>query len=346
MSSGQGPAEQLPLVAGPVYGIRSWRLAWRDDRPIMSGAFQDARWSPGTEPTRAYCAVAHHQAPAPDCGCGIYGIHPNRFSDWAHLSNGRSGERNNLVGIIEAWGRVELHDDGFRAEYARPYALVEIKSLGLCDPKQVAAALGIPNLHFRDPGELARYCCAHGLGLDPAVIAELVPAAEEFDIETGFTPPVGLPPPATPRPISPRALVERIGEWVAMAVLLVLGALFYGGIAIIAVSISTSILFGWPYSDEKRPIGIGKVLVDKKHCSLRASVRTTERLEVLVIRLTGRDSEGDVIANGTRKIRSLPKGRSTQKLGEVAPGVCRRLETVQARLISSQQGESPAAAQQ
>ena len=32
-------------------------------------------------------------------------------------------EPDEVFGVIEAWGRIEVHEDGFRAQFARPIAL-------------------------------------------------------------------------------------------------------------------------------------------------------------------------------------------------------------------------------
>ena len=44
------------------------------------------------------------------------------------LSGGAAGDSfpDQVVGIVEAWGRIELHEDGFRAQFARPHTLALI----------------------------------------------------------------------------------------------------------------------------------------------------------------------------------------------------------------------------
>ncbi|PTL58892.1 hypothetical protein C7Y72_04105 [Paraconexibacter algicola] len=55
-----------------------------------------------------------HVAPASDCSCGLYGSYelPARTRPGC------------VTGAIQAWGKVELHFSGFRAQHARPVALV------------------------------------------------------------------------------------------------------------------------------------------------------------------------------------------------------------------------------
>ena len=52
-----------------------------------------------------------------DCSCGIHAWHPRRASARRILRS-----RFDLPGIVEADGAVEVHEDGFRAQRARPYA--------------------------------------------------------------------------------------------------------------------------------------------------------------------------------------------------------------------------------
>ena len=112
-----------PDLAGPVVGFRAWRIVgdrilspyipctW--DGPILHAACFDANrrlqlgkgWL--TEP---------HDSPHPDCQCGIYAYH--RPGTQAYY-----GDFDWSEGVITAWGRIEAHRDGLRAEHARIEAL-------------------------------------------------------------------------------------------------------------------------------------------------------------------------------------------------------------------------------
>ena len=67
-----------------------------------------------------------HTAPEPTCQCGLYAHHPTLSRrhglqrGWAAITGALP---QGLIGIAEAWGSVELHATGFRAQYARPHAL-------------------------------------------------------------------------------------------------------------------------------------------------------------------------------------------------------------------------------
>lgn len=58
---------------------------------------------------------AAHRAPDPDCACGLYALHscPERVG----LGS------TSVFGAVLAWGHIEVHHNGFRAEHAEPVLL-------------------------------------------------------------------------------------------------------------------------------------------------------------------------------------------------------------------------------
>jgi hypothetical protein len=160
-----------------MYGLRTWRVRWSANRPILSGVFQSTAWAGGLEATRARCRGRgrnQHRAPDPNCRCGIYGMHPNQIGEWFEMTRRPFDWGPTVHGIVEAWGRVELHEDGFRAEFARPHAIVHVEGYGSWnDSREVAEALRIEHLSFEKVAEVAAYCESHGLGMDAATVAGL-----------------------------------------------------------------------------------------------------------------------------------------------------------------------------
>ena len=57
-----------------------------------------------------------HDSPHEHCQCGIYAYHVPGPRSWF-------GEAYWCEGVLSAWGRIVVHDDGFRAEHARVEAL-------------------------------------------------------------------------------------------------------------------------------------------------------------------------------------------------------------------------------
>ena len=109
-----------PLVPGPLYGLRTWRVVTQDGRERLSAPQRGTPWTLGEGWIEATCGE-DHPAPAADCGCGIHAWHPRRASARRILRS-----RFDLPGIVEADGAVEVHEEGFRAQRARPYAFVRL----------------------------------------------------------------------------------------------------------------------------------------------------------------------------------------------------------------------------
>ena len=126
---------QPTRVDGFVVGLRAWRL--QGYRLASAGVYDGAFWNIGD--TTARClweyfganwahptdAPPGHTSPHPLCACGLYAYHPDIPIEW------RAGARTWAVfGLVQAWGQLEVHEIGFRAQYARPVLLaVERESM-------------------------------------------------------------------------------------------------------------------------------------------------------------------------------------------------------------------------
>lgn len=133
---------ERPVFSECVIGYRSWRLA---DWVLAPVSYGDP-WRPGIN--RAVCKVddtalglysrmlgretttapARHKAPHQNCRCGLYAYH-----DLPANSEGV------VVGAVAAWGDLQVHCNGFRAEHAQIVALVEADGL-----TEVAELYGVP----------------------------------------------------------------------------------------------------------------------------------------------------------------------------------------------------------
>jgi hypothetical protein len=122
-----------PDLIQPIIGYRQWRvIAGADGAPTLhSGGIGGSPWEPGVnhaackltqlsesgayspKPSVTQSAERPHQAPGHDCACGLYGMHALREPEDPTLP----------TGAIQAWGRIEVHPGGFRAEYARVVVL-------------------------------------------------------------------------------------------------------------------------------------------------------------------------------------------------------------------------------
>jgi hypothetical protein len=138
-------------VVGKALGFRQWRID--GDRLASANTEAGQSWALGLN--RAACrrreyhdAVSRwwpempvlpdrdpHAAPDPGCDCGLYAFH-TPVEKWAATPVASvSGtalllgtveiavEQDFVVGAVAAWGRLQVHETGFRAEYAEPVVL-------------------------------------------------------------------------------------------------------------------------------------------------------------------------------------------------------------------------------
>jgi hypothetical protein len=112
-----------PDLIEPVVGFRAWRLG----SGRLLSPYIPCRWEGRTMHARCFDAnrtllrgegwlSAPHSSPHPDCQCGIYAYHRPGLRAYY-------GDFAWAEGIVAAWGRVEVHADGFRTEHARIEAL-------------------------------------------------------------------------------------------------------------------------------------------------------------------------------------------------------------------------------
>jgi hypothetical protein len=158
-----------PLVPGPLYGLRSWRVVADEQGERLAAPHQGTTWPTGGAWLQATCTVAAHAAPAADCDCGVHAWHPRPAAAKRALA-----ARREIAGVVEAGGAVEVHEDGFRAERARPHALVLAPGRNARLVRRLAHAYGAETIEVRRPDDLLAWCRERGLGLSEPVVAELL----------------------------------------------------------------------------------------------------------------------------------------------------------------------------
>ena len=158
-----------PLVPGPLYGLRTWIVVSEDGRERLRGLHQGGEWPAGDGWLEAACPHGEHHPPGRECKCGIHAWHPTRKNARRVLASPRE-----LAGVIEARGAVEVHEEGFRAERARPHALVVSRNRNGKLVRRLAELYDTQVIEVRRPDELLAWCRERGLGLDERVVAELL----------------------------------------------------------------------------------------------------------------------------------------------------------------------------
>ena len=84
------------------------------------------------------------------------------------------GSRFELPGIVQATGVIELQDDGFRAQRARPFALVVTPGRNAARARRLADRYAAQLVEVDGADDLVAWCRQRGLGLDPATVDGLL----------------------------------------------------------------------------------------------------------------------------------------------------------------------------
>lgn len=147
-------------VARPVVGFRRWIPASTGallsttealsggDPAVLAPQARHA-WARAGSQAQAWCSARERAGlcdAAAVCSCGLHAYTAPRH--WEHDGF--------VHGVIVAWGRIVVHQQGFRAQYARPVAFLESPADWLAP---IADRYGVPVL---SGSELVRYAGWHG----------------------------------------------------------------------------------------------------------------------------------------------------------------------------------------
>ena len=157
-----------PFVPSPLYGLRTWTATGAQGDERLAGPRQGTPWPTGGEWLEAECDRSH-VAPAPGCDCGIHAWHPGLHGARRVLMSWRE-----IPGVVEAEGAVELHEDGFRAERARPYVLFAGPHANVRLTRRLAHAYDVDVVGVDGAKAIVAWCRARGLGLAPDVVGGLL----------------------------------------------------------------------------------------------------------------------------------------------------------------------------
>ena len=160
-----------PLVPGPLYGLRTWRVVTHDGRERLSAPQRGTPWTLG----RGLAGGDVRRGP-PRPGRGLPAAASTPGTRGAPRPGGSCSSRFDLPGIVEADGAVEVHEEGFRAQRARPYAFVRLPGRNPFLIERLAAAYGAEVLDLRRAEELLAVCRERSLGLQEPVVEELLGA--------------------------------------------------------------------------------------------------------------------------------------------------------------------------
>ncbi len=255
---------ESPLYTETLLGVRAWNVSATTNWELLQG-YGDANWATDGEFTEAACDLkqvsrggAHQEkAPSGPCTCGLYAAHPFeaavRHHHLEHAFRGEFGVSefpgsrnhprvNRVFGVVEATGQIEVHEHGFRAEFARPIGLLipgndphRHHVLDLCRryrAHRIDSLLGETLQSFVDnrPGQLTESSVEALLEPVHRAEEELALAEEEADEKQRLAtmPLTWRFKEATPRPI----------YWTGLS-------LYYLGCAVIGITLWLVIILAW-----------------------------------------------------------------------------------------------------
>ncbi len=335
-----------PLFPGSILGLRTWAVrVVRNGDLRLCASFGDSLWEAKGRWTQARCLSGHHSrgdpVPSPGCSCGLYSLHPHLEQALEHQAlywgeteaqtpeDELSLELGEISGLVEAVGRIEVHETGFRAERARPVALIVGQSWSTFRRRgieRVARLHRAELLEVDGAQDLVDYCERRGGVLDQAALATLLepPQTDGPDVvdlgRSTWTPP-SMPPPAG-QPDG-RSRLQRIGEAAMIGLFWAFAAIWYAFWAAVVIFIAGAILFGW--GDEKQwkaPARVERILADRAKCRVNAVVRARRPVQELHLQIAAISHSGKDLGRATRAVGAVPKGRSTVPVARMKPRLC------------------------
>ena len=227
-----------------------------------------------------------------------------------------------MWGVVEAAGRIEVHRSGFRAERARPLALIAAAEWprrtreGI---EELAALYGARVLSPERASDVVEWCTEHGGMLDRPQLDRLLEGVEA-------PPPASAPravPPAPPAPRWKRA-ASTIGNALVMVVVGAFMVGWYGMWLAMGVMMVGDILFGWFDTEaEPAPAKVVEVRVDRERCVITATFDSSRRFEQLNVLVDGNLRNGDPLGEKNFKVGPVVKGRSQLVVARPDPTLCR-----------------------
>ena len=158
-----GEAIQAPDLIGPLFGYRTWTVTLRGGDPFLASVLHQTVYWPARSELRAEHMGGggmrtSHDAPLTGCHCGIYawdtaerlrmrgggtwlgqgdGTSPSLLVPLRLLGRKPAAETRDISGVeikvagrVALWGKVFRHTYGYRAEFAKPVALVAPRGAG------------------------------------------------------------------------------------------------------------------------------------------------------------------------------------------------------------------------
>jgi hypothetical protein len=148
-----------PDLIEPVVGFRNWRVI----DGVLTSPHSGVPWHEPILCARCLRVPEVHEAPHAGCDCGVSAyLEPQlRFS---------AVDFRGVSGIVTMWGRLEVHPDRVRAEFARVEALAMYDRWSARQRRAVAAVAAELGADLVDVREQSEAAAAYGAALTPGLI--------------------------------------------------------------------------------------------------------------------------------------------------------------------------------
>jgi hypothetical protein len=162
-----------PDLFRPVVGFRKWRIVGEH----LTSPYIPLRWEDPVVHARCYPANrsllfgqgwldAPHEAPHPACRCGVYAWH-------SLPASGPVPDPDRAFGVVALWGRVEVHEDGMRAEHAAIKALAYSPRLGAVHRQTLSRIARRLDVDLVEESRLVGAASGYGEPLPPGLLPRL-----------------------------------------------------------------------------------------------------------------------------------------------------------------------------
>jgi hypothetical protein len=153
---------EAPDLIEPVVAFRKWRVV--DGR--LRSLYEPNFWLDAMQ--QAECHAHNrgnppHEAPQSGCTCGIYASFKPDY-DFPTV------DYRGVSGIVTAWGNVEVHADGLRAQWVQVEALSSYERWSSRQAEAVRAVADELGLDVVDLFDLEAAAGRYGVRLDPRVV--------------------------------------------------------------------------------------------------------------------------------------------------------------------------------
>lgn len=127
---------EIPDGITPLVGYRGWLV--RGD--ALLSCYREVEWPVGTIQSECIRPLhgeskgvlpippKHYWSPHLGCTCGIYALHtyPQVWEEFEgeRKATTKPWPHEAVTGVIQGWGRMVVGDKGWRAQYAKPVAIV------------------------------------------------------------------------------------------------------------------------------------------------------------------------------------------------------------------------------